>query len=160
MFRESIHYCVTNSVSSGTYSLSMHCTDTDTYLFVSIRSENLLHQVCIGTGPREFLIPRKSLTLVASLVSLFQTRPPCISFNGMGEKLSVCLISELPAKRRPGTVNNFGADEFERCLSLPTAKIIKRHDFRTIIDFMLMKFRTTLDKIWLQSVPLVHRVVI
>ena len=78
----------------------------------------------------------------------------------MGERLSVCLISELPAKQRRGTVNNFGSDEFERCLSLPNAKINKRHDFRTIIDFLLMKFRTTLDKIWLQSVPLVHRIVI
>ena len=65
----------------------------------------------------------------------------------MGEKLNSCLSSELPGRQRPCIVNNFGPEEFERCLAaLHTAKIIERHDFRTIVDFLLMKLRTALDK--------------
>ena len=77
----------------------------------------------------------------------------------MGEKLNSCLSSELPGRQRPCIVNNFGPEKFERCLALPTAKIIERHDFRTIVDFLLMKLRTALDKNWLQSLPLLHKVI-
>ena len=159
MFRELIHYCVTNSSSSGSYSLSLCYTDTETYLFVNFWSGNVVHQVCIGTGPRGLLIPRKILSLIASFVSLFESPPPCLSLNGMGEKLNSCLSSELPGRQRPFIVNNFGPEEIERCLALPTAKIIERHDFRTIVDFLLTKLRTALDKNWLQSLPLLHKVI-
>ena len=49
-------------------------------------------------------------------------------------------------------------NDFERCLATPTAQIIERHDFRTILDFLLMKLRTALNKDWLQSVPILHKV--
>ena len=158
MFRELLNYCVTNVNASGVYSLSLMSHPTENTLYLSFWSGNVLHQVCIGTGPRGILIPRKILSLVASFISLFETAPPCISLIGLGERLSHCLSTTLPGHPRPIIINNFGEDEFERCLALPTAKIIERHDFRSILDYLLLKLRTALDKDWLQSLPQLHKV--
>ena len=158
MFRELLNYCVTNITSNGTYSLSLTHLTTESNLYLGFWSGNVFHQVCVGTGPRGFLIPRRVLTLVSSLISLFETPPPCACLVGMGERLNSCLVSALPGQQRPNLLNNFGVEEFERCLALPTAKIIERHDYKTIIDFLLLKLRTALDRDWLQSLPLLHKV--
>ena len=55
-------------------------------------------------------------------------------------------------------VTGFGPTELEKCLAMPTSRILERHDFRTIFDFLLMKLRTALDQEWLQSVPGLHKV--
>ena len=158
MFRELVNYCVTNVTANGTYSLSMVHLATESSLYLGFWSGNVFHQVCIGTGLRGFLIPRKVLTLIASLISLFDTPPPRACLVGLGERLNFCLMSALPGQQRPNTLNNFGLEEFERSLALPTAKIIERHDYKTIIDFLLLKLRTALDRDWLQSIPLLHKV--
>ena len=158
MFRELIIYCVTNVTANGVYSLSLVHLVTESSLYLGFWSGNVFHQVCIETGPRGFLVPRKILTLITSLISLFETPPPCACLTGMGERLNFCLRSALPGQQRPNLFNNFGVEEFERSLALPTAKIIERHDYKTIIDFLLLKLRTALDKDWLQSLPLSHKV--
>ena len=158
MFRKLLNYCVTNVSSIGVYSLSLLRLSTENNLYFNFWSGNVLHQVCIGTGQRGILIPRKILSLVASFISLFETPPPCIGLVGLGERLSPCLSSSLPGHPRSLFINNFGEDEFERCLALPTAEIIERNYFRSILDFLLMKLRTAFDKDWLQSLPVLHKV--
>ena len=123
MFRELLNFCVTNVNASGVYSLSLMSHPTENTLYLSFWSGNVLHQVCIGTGPRGILIPRKILSLIASFISLFETAPPCISLIGLGERLSLCLSTTSPGHPRPIIINNFGEDEFERCLALPTPKL-------------------------------------
>ena len=158
MFRELVNYCVTHIGSSQGYSLSLHRTPTRTLLFISFWSGNVYQRVCIGAGPRGVLIPRRLLDLLCSFITHFETPPTCVALIDMCERLNVCLTATLPGNLRPNAVSSFGPTEFERCLSLPTAKIIERHDFRTIIDFLLTKLRTALDRDWLQSLPLLHKV--
>ena len=121
-------------------------------------SENVLHRGCIGGAPRGMLLPRKILSLVASFLSLFETAPTCVSLIGFGAKLNECLTSTLPAAKPPSVVPSYGPAEFERSLATPTVQIIERHDFRTILDFLLMKLRTALDRDWLQNLTLLHQV--
>ena len=158
MFRELVNYCVTHIGSSQNYSLSLHRTPTKTLLFISFWSGNVYQRVCIGAGPRGVLVPRKLLDLLSSFITLFETPPTCVTLIDMCERLNVSLTATLPGSFRPSTVNSFGPNEFDKCLSLPTARIIERHDFRTIIDFLLTKLRTALDRDWLQSLPLLHKV--
>ena len=96
-----------------------------------------------------------------SLVSLKQPPIVCHSLVSIGfaDKLNDCLSSCLPGLKPPSIVNCFGPNEFERTLAAPTARTIERHDFRSILDFLLMKLRTALDKDWLQKLPLLHKVV-
>ena len=142
MFRELISYCITHITSSGHYSLVLQRSPTHSFLFLSFWSGNIFQQVCIGTGPRGVLVPKKILILISSLLSLFESPPICISLVDMEEKLSSCLTSVLNCDPKPSIVNSFGPAEFEKCLATPTAKIIERHDFRTIIDYLLLKLRT------------------
>ena len=159
MFRELISYCITHITSSGNYSLVLQRSPTHSFLFLSFWSGNIFQQVCIGTGPRGVLVPKKILILISSLLSLFESPPNCISLVDMEEKLSSCLISVLNCDPKPSIVNSFSPAEFEKCLATPTAKIIERHDFRTNIDYLLLKLRTALDRDWVHSLPVLHKVV-
>ena len=79
MFRELIDYCVTACASSGIYSLSLEKTPTNDLVIVSFCSGNVLHRICLGTGPRVLLIPNKILGLVASFITLFESpRAVCV----------------------------------------------------------------------------------
>ena len=77
----------------------------------------------------------------------------------MEEKLSSCLTSVLNCDPKPSIVNSFSPAEFDKCLATPTAKIIERHDFRTIIDYLLLKLRTALDRDRVHSLPVLHKVI-
>ena len=88
MFRELISYCITHITSSGNYSLVLQRSPTHSFLFLSFWSGNIFQQVCIGTGPRGVLVPKKILILISSLLSLFESPPNCISLVDMEEKLS------------------------------------------------------------------------
>ena len=158
MFRELIGYCVTAITSSGFYSLAVQHSTTMTYVNIGFWSGNVLHHVCLGSAPRGMLLPRKILVLISSFISLFETPPACVSLINFDEKMSHCLSNCLPGDHRPSVVRTYGPEEFEKSLGLPTSQIIERHDYRTILDFLLMKLRTALDKDWLKKLPLLHKV--
>ena len=159
MFRELISYGITHITSSGNYSLVLQHTPIQSFRFLSFWSGNIFQQVCVGTGPRGVLIPKKSLALMSSLLCLFESPPNCISQVDMREKRSSCLVSVLNCNPKPSIVSSFSPAEFEKCLVTPTANLIERHDFRTIIDYLLLKLRTALDRDWVHSLPVLHKVV-
>ena len=158
MFRELMNYCVTMTTSSGAYSLAVQHSPTHSFVILSFWSGNVFHRVCLGSSPRGLLLPRRILNLLASFLSLFDVPRSCIALIGVGDKLDDCLSNTLPGSKRPCIVNTYGTTELEVSLTLPTVQIIERHDFRTILDFLLMKLRTALDRDWLQSLPTLHKV--
>ena len=151
-------YCVTTISSSGFYSLSSRHTATATFIILSFWSGNVLHNVCLGSAPRGMLLPRKNLILLSTFLSFFEEVPTCVSVIDFEEKLGSCLSSCLPGKLRPTVIRTFDSSEFEKCLSQPTTQIMERHDFRTIVDFLLMKLRTALDRDWLKKLPTLYKV--
>ena len=152
-------YCVKAISSSGHYFLAVQHSNTATFVILCFWSENVIHRICIGGAPRGMLLLRKILSLVASFLSLFETAPTCVSLIGFGNKLKDCLTSSLPGVKALSIVISFGPAEFERSVATPTVQIIQHHDFRTILDFLLMKLRTALDREWLQNLTQLHKVV-
>ena len=159
MFRELVGYCVTAIAASGHYSFVLQHTPAATYLILNFWSGNVLQHVCLGSGPRGMLMPRKTLMTVSSFISLFEEAPSCVALIDFSEKLSECLLNCLPGKQQSSVVSSYGPEELEKSLALPTSQIIERHDFRTILDFLLMKLRTALDRDWLKKLPLLHKVI-
>ena len=160
MFRELLNYCVTSISVSGSYSLSVQYTSTHNYVYVNFWSGSVYYQICLGSGPRGPLIPKKILTVISSFITFFESVPSCISLINCSARLEACLLSSLPGQKLPSALCSFGSTEFERCLSVPTSKILERHDFRTILDFLLMKLRTASDRDWIHSLPVLHKVVL
>ena len=158
MFRELLNYSVTAFSTSEVYSLSLQCTHTSTEVYVIFWSGNVYHRVCLGSGPRRFLFPKRLLTVISSFLSLFETAPSFIELTGCPDRLDCSLTSALPGNLRPYAINYFGPKDLERCLSLPTSRILERHDFRFILDYLLMKLRTALDREWQQALPVLHKV--
>ena len=134
-----------------------------TYSYSNICHSLFLVREC--SAPRLYrrcpkvLLPRKIFNLVASFLSLFETAPTCVALTGFSDNLNECLITSLPGAKTASIVKTYGPTEFERSLVSPTVTIIERHDFRSILDYLLMKLRTALDRDWLQSLALLHKVV-
>ena len=129
-------------------------------VYLNVWSGSVYHQICLGSGPRGLLIPKKILTAISSFVTLFESAPSCLSLIDCSAILEVFLLSSLPGQRPLSALCSFGPADFERCLAVPTSKILERHDFRTIIDFLLMILRTALDRDWLYSLPELHKVIL
>ena len=153
-----MHDCVVTTGTTGICSLSYESSFTRNFLFLSFRSGNVYYQVCLGSGPRELLLPKKLLSLLSSDFSLSENPPSCLILINFDERVATCLNRSLPGKCRLMVINWFGVTELEKCLAMPTSKILERHDFRTILDFLLMKLRTAMDQEWLQSIPVLHKV--
>ena len=153
-----MHYCVVTTGNTGVCSLSYQSSFTANYLYLNFWSGNIYYQVCLGSGPRGILLPKKILTLISSYLSLFENPPNCLSLINFDERLGTSLSLSLPGRKRPMIVTGFEPTELEKCLAMPTSHILERHDFRTILDFLLMKLRTALNQEWLQSVPVLHKV--
>ena len=78
----------------------------------------------------------------------------CHNYQSRSQASPSCLLG----KQQPVNVNTFNPAEFEQSLLIPTSQIIERHDYRTILDFLLIKLRTALDRDWLKKLPLLHNV--
>ena len=158
LFRELMGYCVTMINSSGYYSLALQHTPSTSYIILNFWSVNLFDRVCLGSKPRGMFLLHTLLNFISSFVSLFDTYPKCVAISNVGKKLGDCLSSCLPGKQQPANVRTFSPDELEQCTSIPTAQIIEQHDYRTILEFLLMKLRTALDRDWLKKLPVRHEV--
>ena len=140
------------------FSLSFQCSHTSTEAYINFWSGNVSHQVCFGSGPRGLLVPKRILTVTSSFLSLFEKAPSCICVIDCPGRLDNSLTSALPGNLRPYTINSFEPKELQRCLFLPTSRILERHAFRSILDYLLMKLRTALDREWLLALAILHKV--
>ena len=62
MFQELMHYCVVTIGTAGICSLSYESSLIRNFLFLSFWSGNVYYQVCLGSGPRGLLLPKKLLS--------------------------------------------------------------------------------------------------
>ena len=154
-----MQFCVTTIATAGAYSLSFDRTQTDVRVFLIFWSGNIHYQVCMGTGPRGLYLQMKIFMLISSFLSLLENPPSCVCIYDCDERLAATLSTSLPGGRRPTVAHAFGPLELEKNLALPTSRILERHDFRTILDFLLMKLRTAMDREWLQSLPELYKVI-
>ena len=141
MFRELMHYCVVTSGTTGIYSLLFQSSFTVNNFYLNFWSGNICYQVCLGSGPRGILLLKKIYAIRLSYLSQFESPPNGLSLINFDTQLGACLVNSLPGTNRTIVVNGFGSMELEKCLAMPTLRILKRHDFRTILDFLLIKLR-------------------
>ena len=158
MYRELLSYCASSITVSETDSLSFQCSQFKTHIFLNFWSGNVFYQICLGAGPRGTLIPKRMMGTIAAFLGLFDSPPSCVCLVDCPEKLCTCLKTSLPGKLNSASVNVFNQAELARCLSFPTSRILEGHDYRTILDFLLMKLRTALERDLLQSLPTLHKV--
>ena len=104
------------------------------------------------------ILPHKITKFISCFLCLFETFPTCVAVINVGDKLGECLSTCLHGKQLPANIRAFNPGEFERCLLISTTQLLERHDFRTILDFLVMKLRTALDRDWQKKLPLLHKV--
>ena len=124
MFRELLQHCVTSISGNETFSLSFQSDQFETHIFLIFWAGTVFYQVCLRTGPRGTLVPKKMTELIAPFLVLFDKHPSCICLIDCQDRLNSCIKSSLPGRLRPSSVNGFGPNELERCLSLSLSSYI------------------------------------
>lgn len=151
-------YCTRSVEDSSFFSFELVKGVPEDLVFLNFWNEDSLQRVCLGVAPHGFLVPKITLKLIASFYSLFEKSPACLSVVGFDDKLYSSLSSYSKLKKKKIMRSpTFKPKDLEKSLLLPSVKILDRYDYRSILDFLLLKLRTALDNDWLQSLPDLHK---
>ena len=160
MFHVLIRYSVCSIEGSDFFSFEVKDLSTETQLFLSFWSENAYHNICIGTFPRSLSIPKSLLRCVAAFLSLFLDQPSCLALIGFGDRLFQSVRGQFKNPQLVNRCPTFLPRDLDKCLSMPSSKILDRYDYRSILDFLLLKLRLARDHDWLLNLPELHQVII
>ena len=69
------------------------------------------------------------------------------------------MVTELQQSPEICIVPNFSYEELYKTLAGPTIKILDRYNFRSVIQFFLMKLHSPLDSDWLSNLPELRKVI-
>ena len=159
MFHELMFYCTRSVEESSFFSFELVKGVIEDLLFLNFWNGNSLQRICLGAAPHGFLVPKVTLRLIAAFYSLFDRSPICLSTVGFDDKLFSSLVLHLKLKKKKVIRSlTFRPKDLEKSLALPSVKILDRYDYRSILDFLLLKLRTALDSDWLLSLPDLHKV--
>ena len=159
MFRELVSYAITSINLSGHCSLQLHTTDRHTSVIVTFCTGNLLNRLTLCSYPSNLLIAKKALEVVSSFLAVSSTVPKIYSLLGFEARVSKALFAELHQAPEICIVPVFSHEELYKTLAGPTIRILDRYDFHSVLQFMLMKFRSVLDSDWLANLPELRKVI-
>ena len=160
MFHVLVRYSVCSIETADFFSFEIKGFPVETHLFLNFWNENAFHSVCIGVFPRSISIPKSLLKCIAAFLSLFLDQPSCLALIGFGDRIFQSVKNHF---NKPHLVNHcptFSQEDLDKCLSIPSAKILDRYDYRSILDFLLLKLRLAQDHDWLLNLPDLHKVIL
>ena len=157
MFHVLIRYSVCSFESSEFFSFQVKDLPTETQLFLSFWSENAYHCICIGTFPKSLSIPKSLLRSVAAFLALFLNQPSCLALIGFGDRLFQSVRGHFENPQLLNRCPTFLPKDLDKCLSMPSSKILDGYDYRSILDFLLLWLGLARDHDWLLNLPELHQ---
>ena len=153
MFRELLSYSITSIESSGSYSLRLAFSAQETRLFVNFWSGNSLHSICLAVLPGRLTNQSALLTIIRSFFALLDKEVHLLFFSGFSRRLAWTISRVLPQHKRICSTPKFGPEVLEQLLVVPTVQILDRFDFRSVLDFLLLRLRSACGSSWISSLP-------
>ena len=136
MFRELLSYCITTIESSGSYSLRLAFTAQETRLFVNFWSGNSLHSMCLAVLPGRLTNQSALIPIISSFVALLDKEVHLLFLSGFSRRLAWTISRVLPQHKTICSTPKFGPE-----------------DFRSVLDFLLLRLRSACGSSWLSSLP-------
>ena len=158
MFRELLSYCVTSIEASGSFSLRLAVLSNETRLFINFWAGNSLHSLCIAVFPGRMTNSTALINPVSSLLALLDKDVQILFMSGFTRRFVWATSLVLPQRRRICATPRFDADDLESVLLVPSVQLLDRFDFRSVLDFLLMRLRSACGSSWLSVLPDFQRV--
>ena len=153
MFRELLSYCITSIESSGSYSLCLSVLPDETRLFVNFCAGNSLHSMCLAVFPGCVFSPSALIPHLGSLFPLVEQDVHLLFLSGFSHLLGWAISRVLPQHKKICSTPKFDPDDLERVLLIPSVQVLDRFDFRSVLDFLLMRLRSACGSSWLSALP-------
>ena len=153
MFRELLSYCINSIESSGSYSLRLAFTAQETRLFVNFWSGNSLHSMCLAVLPGRLTNQSALIPIISSFFALLDKEVHLLFLSGFSRRLAWTISRVLPQHKRICSTPKFSPEDLEDLLLVPTVQILDRLDFRSVLDFLLLRLRSACGSSWLSSLP-------
>ena len=153
MFRELLSYSITSIESSGSYSLRLAFSEQETRLSVNFWSGNSLHSLCLTVLPGRLTNQSALIPIISSFCALLDKEVHLLFLSGFSRRLAWTISRVLPQHKRICSTLKFGPEDIEELLFVPTVQILDRFDFRSVLDFLLLRLRSACGSSWLSSLP-------
>ena len=160
MFREVLSYSITSIESTGSYSLRLAFTAQETRLFVNFWSGNSLHSMCLAVLPGQLLNQSDLIPIISNFFALLDKEAHLLFLSGSSRRLAWTISRVLPQEKRICSTPKFGPEDLEELLLVPTVQILDRFNFRSVLDFLLLRLRSACGSPWLSSLPNFEKVYI
>ena len=145
MFRELLSYCITSIEASSSYSLRLASLPTETRLFVNFWAGNSLHSMCLAVLPGRMCSPLELIPPINSFLALLDKSTELFFVSGFTQRFIWTVARVLPQHKKICQMPKFDEDDLERVLVVPTVKILGRFDFRSVLDFLVVRLRSALS---------------
>ena len=160
MFRELLSYCVNSIETSKSYSLRITPCSTETKLYVNFWAGNSLHSMCIAVYPTRTNSPAVFIPPISGFLALLDKDVQLQFVTGFTRRFTCSLSRILPQHQRICSVPKFDAEDLESALLVPSVQILDRFDFRSVLDFLIMRLRSAIGSTWLTALPDFQKVTI
>ena len=160
MFRELVSYSISSADMSGHCSLQLQVSNHHTIVVVTFWTGNVFNRLPLCKYPTSLLTARKTLEIVSSFLATSSKNPRIYSLLGFDARSSKAMVTELQQSPEICIVPNFSYEELYKTLAGPTIKILDRYDFRSVVQFLLMKLHSALDSDWLSNLPELRKVIL
>ena len=139
MFCELLSFCITSIEKSGSYSLRLTECSGVTRLFVHFWADNSLYGLCIGVFPGRVCSPSSLLSLLSGFFALVEKDAHLLFLTGFERRITWTVSRELPQQKKVCSIPKFDAEDLERTMIVPSVQILDRFDFRSLLDFLLLR---------------------
>ena len=160
MFRELLSYCITSIEASSSYSLRLSSLPTEVRLFVNFWSGNSLHSMCLAVFPGRMCTPSDLIPPISSLLALLDKDVQLLFVSGFTKRFIWTVSRVLPQHKRICQIPKFDEEDLEQTLLVPTVQILDRFDFRSALDFLMVRLRSACGNSWLAALPDFQKVAI
>ena len=153
MFRELLSFCVDSIEANGSYSLRLTQYANETRLFVHFTARNCLYGLCIGVFPGRVYTPGTLLLLLSNFFALIGKDAHLLFMDGFAPRIVWTVSRVLTQHRKICRIPSFDAEDLEQTMLVPFVQILDRYDFRSVLDFLLLRLRSACSSPWLSSLP-------
>ena len=154
MFRELLSFCVDFIEANGSYSLRLTQYANETRFFVHFWARNSFDGLCIGVFPGRVYTPETLLLLLSNFFALIGKDAHLLFIAGFAPRIVWTVSRVLSQHRKICRIPSFNAEDLEQTMLVPSVQILDRFDFRSVLDFLLLRLRSACSSPWCHHCPI------
>ena len=109
--------------------------------------------MCLAVFPGRMCTPSDLIPPISSLLALLDKDAQLLFVSGFTKRFIWAISRVLPQHKRVCQAPKFDEEDLEQFLLVPTVQILNRFDFRSVLDFLMVRLRSACGSSWLTALP-------